>query len=285
MFEWIIIVYEYLSGPFMLFLSETTDVLFAGNYIYLSMVIVSIVSVFTSRRDNSRTSNLLVAFTLVTLLLFVYNPLFSYIFHLFPYGFDDVKARIFLLCPFWLIIASDLSETALRFRRKVCSPIFAIVIAFILIFAGDSIDSRSMANDSECIYKIKDQSVDIAEEALQISNNEPVSLFIVFPNGSNGKFENGGSVYEGIKQYSAIISVDQYAFTEEAWNERFLEDTMPDGVTLTEEYIRTFLSVQTSGYDLIAFPDDERINNKICNSGYVIVGQASGYNLYSLIEQ
>ena len=274
-------IVSYFSNTFI----GITNLYFAGNLIYFSVFIFAFSLLIAKRNAFNRGSALFVSFTLLTMILFVFNPALEQLISRFPASNDQVFARVWLLCPIWLIIAFSSSFNALHKRRMITKNARTIMLSLIIIIFGNSLSYKQMYIQTNEVYKINADAVEIADKALQLSDGEPTSLYILVPStgGPMENFVNGGTVYQGINQYTGLIDLYADSYTETDWSTYFISDMMPDGVTPTENYINYFFAYAfgTLGCEYVAFPDDSIVNKKIDHLGYSLVGEAGGYRLYS----
>ena len=258
---------------------------FEGNYCYLVILLLSGIYALYLRKANRRAFALIGIYTILVLITIVYNPIVYTLFPLLPSGRNPaVVLRLWILCPFWLIVAFSMTDFCVRINRCWMKIICIVLSATLLVISGESLMSLKMINDSNCVYKIRSESCEIVDELLNLSSGESVSLFIFVPTSDmDDKFIEGGTIYEGIYQYSGKIIMYPYYYTEELWNDYYLSDIIPEGWMDSQSYINIAFteSFEPYDFDYAALPDNEIIVPKMDYCGYELVGHAGGYFIFS----
>ena len=266
-------------------LISNTELYFAHNYVYLGVFILALLFLVWKRKEYKAAFGLLGLYTILQLVLVIYNPLLLPLCNKIP-GFegDKVFARFWLLVPVWIIIAYVLAVTIPKIKFKVLKYVAAIAVAALLIYTGDSVRSLDMYNDSLCVYKVRPEAVELADEILEITGGEPASLYLFQPEYEVAdNFVNGGTIHYGILQYTGNIRVVPNPYSQAEWDGWLTPEYCPDQQTTSQSYIHScFMTGDFYECDYAAVPDDERINYKIDNLGYELVGQAAGYNIYRI---
>ena len=268
-------------------LISNTEMYFAHNYVYLGVFILALLFLIWKRKEYKAAFGLLGVYTILQLVLIIYNPLLLPLCNKIP-GFDvegsKVFARFWLLVPVWIIIAYVLAVTLPKIKIKVLKYVAAVAVAALLIYTGDSVRSLDMFNDSSSVYKVRPEAVELADEILNITGGGPASLYLFQPEYEVAdNFVNGGTVHYGILQYTGNIRVVPHSYSQAEWDGWLTPEYCPDQQTTSQSYIHScFMTGDYYECDYAAVPDDERINYKIDNLGYELVGQAAGYNIYRI---
>ena len=282
--DWLLWLYSYIQDYLTVSIPGVTDMFFAANTVYLILVVVSFVYLY-SRRDKLRNGyKLLFAFSILALVLIIYNPLSRLEFYLFPSASDAVFARFWLLCPVWLVVAFAADSCVFESKNKWFKHAGIVALTAVLIFSGKTVDLLSMTNDPDNTYKIRSESVDLADGIMELSEGRPVKLFIMIPDDEyNGKFKVEGSVAEGIAQYNGYIDIYPVFFSDEEWNDYYVSEMTPDNEATSEYYINKTLMYKYLQYhfDYVAWPADELIAQKMERCGFELLGEYGGFNIFS----
>lgn len=260
--------------------AEITNMFFAGNLVYLVVLIAAMVSLAVFKNESDRGYDLFFVYTVLLLVLIIYNPVLRYFFQKIPAAGTPIYARLFVLCPFWLIIAYVTTVGSLRMKKwRFSNYIVVIAVTIILIYFGSSITGESMMNPPNNVYKINPTAIDIADAVLEETGGDPTSLWIFMPEPESGeKYINGGTIYEGIRQYTGKIHLYRWYFSDDYWNDFFVSETA------SIEYIRDIMDVnlQQQGIEFAAWPNNDIVSSKLGDLGYDLVAQCGEYNIYRL---
>ena len=280
-------LFLYLKEFFSVTLVGNTELYFAQNYLYLGVFILALVYLIWKRNDCKAAFGLLGVYTILQLVLIIYNPLLAPILNRLP-GFNvegsKVFARFWLLVPVWIIIAYVLSVTISKIKNKILTYVVVVAITAVLIYTGDSVRSLNMFNDAQCAYKVRPESIEIADEIISITGGEPTSVYMFVPEYDVAdNYVNGGTIYYGILQYTGLIYVSPHPYAAWEWEDYLTPEYCANSDILSQSYIHSYFIIgDTLGCEYLAMPDDERINYKIDNLGYELMGQAGGYNIYRI---
>ena len=268
---------------------DIVNIFFSKNMVYLALYIFAVITTLFCKRNDLRGKQMIVIYTIITMVLVVFNPfLFDLSLNYSVLGYE-VFARIWLMCPMWIAISNCLSKTVsyVSSRKKHLKSVITFAFAGIIIAFGSSINSLHMMNDVNCKYKIKLESVEIADKILDYSNGEPTVLFIYVPKTQDdANYINGGTIYEGIRQYTGVISTYRYEYTEEIWNNYYLSEIIPVGNITSDAYVCEFLDIaqKENGFEFIAFPDDPRILDRMDYCGYEYLDHIAGYFFFRVAD-
>ncbi len=263
---------EYLRSTII----DITNSLFGGNIIWLALTISSMVYIANKRRTLAKGAKLYVIFTLLILLAIIYNPVFRYFFIRIPDSGDAVLNRLWLLCPLWMIVAYAFTDFKMSFKKKTSQVLVAVGLFLLLSFSGYSIFTHNMYNNTECIYKIRKESVEISDIVLANGEDQPKMLLIVnYETWEEARFENGGTIIEGIMMYTGDICILRQQPSEAEWNDYWVSEYTPQG-RITGDYINSWLKAE-----YIAVPNDERIIPNLEFCGYELIGKTEDYFVFS----
>ena len=284
--DWLNWLHSYIHDSFTVSMPGVTELYFASNIVYMLFVVIAFVYLFYTRKTNRNGYNLLFAFSVLTMLLIIYNPFLHLVFFLLPSTSDAVFARFWLLCPIWLITAFAIVSFVFGFNSNSKKTTSLIALAVVFVLFGDSLYSLSMMNYFDNAFKIRTESVELADGLMRLREGNPVKLLIMLPNdGNNGKFENGGSISEGIAQYNGYIEVYSYFYTDEEWNNYYKAETIPETGETSTYYINRSLMHKFLKYrfDYVAWPADDLIDQKLEQGGYSLLGEYGGYNVFAYV--
>ncbi len=267
------------------YLVDTTNAFFSYNLVYLALFAISLVYLSNNKKSTSSVRCLLFYSTLSLLFFIVYSPFLSLIILKLPNSNSSVVSRLWVICPIWIVMSYAFVCCVRSIKNKLWHIISILFILGVLILTGNSTTSLNMVRTPKNYYKINTESITLVDEVLSLSDGQPVSIYILVPS-TGGDLENyvvGGSIYQGMNQYSGLIDIHSDAYTEDDWESCFVPDIMPDGENSTEDYINYFFSnaYNNLNCDYVVFPNDERVNSKIDHLGYCLVGSTDNYNIYS----
>ena len=256
---------------------------FENNYIYLSLVLIAVAFIILYRKKMTQAYYLLILFSLPVLLI-IFNPYVVSYLKSFP-GFNkQVSSRFWIIVPVWIAVAFVLSLALSKIRlMKVRYPV-GIAIAVLLVLAGASTQEMGYHIRAEGRYKIRADSVQIADMILSFSAGEPASVLMFVPEEEgNGHYVWAGTVAEGIRQYSGNISVHKSKYSQDRWDNYFMSDIVSGDTEQTSEaYIGSLLYKYycENIYDYVIWHADDIILEKMGYCGYELVGQTEEYYIY-----
>ncbi len=261
-------------------MQDVLNLFFAGSIVYICVVIASIVLLLVRRKALKKGFDLFFFYTVLLLVFVIFNPL---LFKLSGYLHDStsVFARVWIICPLWMIVAYAVSS--LDIKNKFISGAIVIAAAAVLIYFGGSTRSLKMFNTPSNPYKIRSEAVEISDEILNLSGGEPASLLIFVPlTPEPERFVNGGTIYEGINQYTASISACPIGYTDEYWDSYLMADYMPNGVTTTADYMNSLIDQyeEMHGIEYVALPDEDIFISRLEYCGYELAGHAGDYYIF-----
>ena len=264
------------------YIKHITNIFFEGNYLYLFLFIISLITLTVSLKKQSRRVLSLLMFSYLSL-LFIYLPLTSVLFDRYLDG-NPVFARLWMICPVWIIVACAAVICLSGISNKVIKVVSVFLIIILLIVSGSSIRTLNMISNTDDVYKIRNEAVEISNEVMRLNNDEPTSLFMLVPVYTvPDNFVEGGTVKSGIEQYTGRVNLTAFGCSDEFWNDYFLSDVTPTNRE-SLEWINAFINERyaASGAEYFAVPDDEIVNSKIDSLGYELLSQAGGYRLYRM---
>lgn len=264
-----------------------TNSYFAGNICFILLVIASIVFIIVKREDLKRGHYLFISFSLILLGLVIYNPLLRRILDRFSSAEDDISVRFWLLCPLWMIIAYAAAAVTMSVKNKVIRYSVIVAAAAVIVITGKTITGLTMYETPATEYKIRPEAVEIADAMNEMELKEQPSL-LVFEHEYDAKdnFVRNGTIFYGLKQYTADFMVYPYYYSEEEWNEYLMPDVLWDGQTMSRSYINGILGQYGALYhfNYVAMPDEETFLDKMDYCGYELVGHSGGYYIFALTE-
>lgn len=273
---WNINVTSCINSLFSSGVSEITKMFWENNYIYIVLFVVAILLITKQRKQLGNGYNLLFSYTILVFILVIYNPVTRMFVSAIPVTITPIYARLYMLLPMWVIIAYGL---ALLNKRKQTSFISIALLAATMILAGNSLELNSMLVDSNNMNKVNSDAVLIADTIMNINDGKPTSLWIILPEINNEeKYIYGGTIGDGIKQYTANIRLSKWYYDEEYWNDFFVSDDV------SADYIGSIIdnTLKQQGVEYIAIPDDESVAGKMSILGYEVLGHECGYYFYKI---
>lgn len=262
-----------------------TWLFFSDNVVYFVLFVGSLVYI-RFHKKSIVIKELLFSFVLLAIVLVIYNPILALLFDKLPVGVGgaQVFARFWLIIPVWIIIAYSSSVCVMSISNKAIRSSIIVLIVLLLIVTGNSISRMNMVNQPTTIYKIRKESIDLVDTVLMINNEEPTSLFVFVPKEESDGYVNGGEISSGIDQYSGMVRCGAYFCSDELWNDCFISDSYPDGYSTNEQFIDTmFYFIHYSyGFDYVAIPSDQIVDEKIIGLGHELVGNIDNYSIYRL---
>ncbi len=280
MVEIVSLIFKCIRDYITIEIPSITNELFNKNWVYFFVALISLIMLLVKRKHHETGVHLLLPFSLLTLII-IYNPFVRKVFLLLPATDNSVISRFWIICPIWLIIAYSISNYTYVISKPYKRFLFVSLVVVLLIVSGDSIRSLSMINSPNNVYKIRSESIEIADEVLRLNNYEPAKLLVFEPLSLSGdKFENGGTIHQGIRQYTGEIGEFGYEYSEEEWNTFFISDVNDNGNPDAELYLYR-ITIQRI-YDYYALPADVRVVPRMESYGYHVVGNVGGYYIFCL---
>lgn len=270
-------VHDRLINPVV----HVTEIFFSSNYVYLILFIVCFVLLIKKRKEMPEGYVLLGLYSSIVLPLIYFLWLFD-LFNIIPFSGDAVFARLWLLCPVWLVLSYAMVVYVCNINTKHVKYLVILGLSLLLVLSGASIRSLSMVNTPQNLYKIRSESIEIADQVLRLNNGEPTSLFMIVPyQGVEDNYVNGGTINMGIEQYTSEIQLTAFKLSEEDWNNFFLSETTPTNLD-SEDWIRLFISqrYENTYADYFALPTNDILNSRLSDLGYEWQSDVAGYSIY-----
>ena len=251
------------------------------NYVFVIMYVACLVIMISMRDQAPNGHKLLSVYSLLLIGLVLYNPVAHYIgFNLFK---DSESIRMWLLLPVVTVIAFAITVVTDNPSLKKAGKGAVIgAMAAVIFFFGSSIMRTQMMVDTTNAMKINDESVKIADVILEDSNNEPTTLLMyTFEDYTSGQFVNGGTVCDGIEQYTADIKVTRLNITPQYWEDNYVSDYNPQGAS-NYVYVPIAMEVHhhTIDFEYIALPADKNVIGKMEGAGFDLVGTTDSFFVY-----
>lgn len=273
-------ILDLLSDSFLHVISLHFD----SNYIYLAIFIMCFVTLFAKRKEHTKGYLLFGVFSSFVI-MFMLIPSTQSLFDRIPSTNEPVFARLWILCPIWLIVIYSFVNWIFANKKDNSNKEVGIVLlSALLIVSGSSLTSNNMLNNTVSAYKVKSESVEIADEILQLNNDNPTTVFILVPYYSEGEnYINGGTLNMGIQQYTGKIRILPYKCSEDFWCDFFLSDATPTNRD-AEEWLGAFVSEwhEATGYEYLAVPSNDIVERRLADLGYDCISTTAGYNIYRM---
>lgn len=263
-------------------IKHISDLFFEGNYLYICLFLFSLIILAVRGRKQAGRESSLLLFSFLAL-LFIYFPVTSIFFDKFLNG-DPVFARLWIICPIWIVISFVLANCFIKISNRIVKTLAITTLTVLLIAVGSNVRSLTMINEPNNIYKIRSEAVDVSEAVLKLNNGEPTSLFILVPVYTGPEnYVEGGTVGSGIEQYTALIDLTSFGCSDEFWNDFFLSDITPTDRE-SEEWLNAFVNERqvASGAEYFAFPTNDIVNQRLISIGYNWKSDVGGYSIYEI---
>ncbi len=275
--------YNWLCSYFASNVRSNTEVFFSNNYIYLVLVIISVV-LLAHHQKLSRGRKLFLAFFVFFMALVIYNPIANDYFLSFPSFDAAVFNRFWIVFPIWTMLAYVFTSYTSKFKASLSKLTAVLITSAVLVFSGNTVSNAGMYIPTTNPYKINDESTYIAEDVLELSDGEPTSVYIFVPyERTDANYIYGGDVVYGIKSYTGLIDVQSFEYIEAYYNGYLVSDITPDG-RITSEYIPYYLDqvrdILEFDFDYVIFPTDERIYDNLMAADYELVCLRDSYSIY-----
>ena len=251
------------------------------NYVFVIMYVACLVIMISMRDKAPNGHKLLSVYSLLLIGLVLYNPVAHFIgFNLFK---DSESIRMWLLLPVVTVIAFAITVVTDNPSLKKAGKGAVIgAMAAVIFFFGSSIMRTQMMVDTTNAMKINDESVKIADVILEDSNNEPTTLLMyTFEDYTSGQFVNGGTVCDGIEQYTADIKVTRLNITPQYWEDNYVSDYNPQGAS-NYVYVPIAMEVHhhTIDFEYIALPASDGVESKMEAAGFNYVGRTESFLVF-----
>lgn len=253
-----------MSGTMEETLLQIHDLFWNDNFIYYIIFIASLTLLY-ARKDKWEKGYILFFPYSISLILVIYNPIF--VKYSFKYFFNIAEyMRMWMLLPCFLIIAYVVTEMIGDMTRwkRVISCILCIII---FVLAGNNVKQAGYYIDQGNKYKINTISIEIADAIMEDSDGKEVSLLA---QGHETQYDEGGSVYWGIRQYSAYISLRQDYLNEEIFQTDFDFDAFKNNLYEQEE---------KNEFDYLLVYNDTKILEMLKECNYDVIGEYGNYVL------
>ena len=264
-------------------IDHSNSVFWNGNLLFLAAYIISLTLVFASKREADRAHKIFAIFSILCVLLFCYNPLIYSLFtNVIPDSGEGEYSRIWIVLPVWMVIAFAGTQIVNKNKSHITQKGICIGVVGGIMLMGTSIDAYGYYVDSDSIFKVNHQCVEISDKILDDSCGENTSvLLIVCTQGGDNTVGSDELVY-GEGQYTGVIRYYPYYYSQESLQEFFYSDIQPDGTTLTEENINSFLFWlrRRLKFSYIVIPHEESLPEKMTYCGYEYIDSAGDFDIY-----
>lgn len=234
---------------------------------YLVLYLLCLVSLILFWKTMERGRRLFVGYSLLCLVVFIYNPVFVNLCEQYLLRGDRVIIRVFLILPLLYTEAYVLANIVSQASKKYLSIVLTIVISSMLVFFGNTPNHGAkegnyyydtpMIISAENVYKIPQEHIDLTEAILNDMDGERSTLSMYEIHGIN---DVGGTLNFSIRMYTSRIQLDSIMDYEE-----YSVLSSEDRNTYWDYYIdsiRDNTTNNSSCYFLFPLGDD-RINDLI----------------------
>ncbi len=260
-----------------------TSIFWDDNYLYLAAFIISYIYLVFQCKKGKINGKLFLCYSAILLVAFLYNPLgYKFMFKL-PTGGDLVFARLWIILPVWLTIASAITVLAFSLKKAWQKHALICTMAVTLSVCGMTILDKDAYIETTNEYKIRDEACAISDVILEDNGNESVGVFMIMPaSDSDGNFMRGGNIYNGIRQYTGKFDIRVLYISDDEWNNWYLGETFEPGNLPSNEFLRRSLEVWQGNFDYeyVVEPTAEEMVAKMQYSGYELISAMDNYSVY-----
>lgn len=252
-------------------LLQTIQYMFWQKPFYVIFYLLCLVSLVLFWKSMERGRRFFLSYSLICLIVFIYNPVFINLCEHYLLRGDRVIVRILLLLPFLFTEAYVLTSivSTISKKNRILSSILAIlVVAMLFLFgnkpwqgakeAGYTYDTP-MILLAENPYKIPQEHIDITETIINDMDGERATLSMYEIHGIN---DVGGTLNYSIRMYTSriqlreVMSFDSYSsMTDEEqiqyWDEYI--SSIQDGSTDSSIYYFLFPIGDERAADLLEY--------------------------------
>ncbi len=289
MHEYLAWLYSWLKEEAIALIHKSHDYFWNGNSFFFVVFVIAMTMVLFSKSERTSTKKPLAVFSLIALIGICYNPFLYLVVMKIP-GFNEaVYSRIWVILPAWIVIALALADINDKFKKPFIQNSLYILLASGLVIAGSSLSFVGMFIDIDNPYKVKDEGIEIAKKIESIEGNNPVGL-LIYTNPQNGLEDNyipGGTISSAVEQYSGDIFVVPIYVDEQAWQNYYTSDYLPDGETVTIDKLDDELESYRRAIDFsyVVFPHDEDLEEKMLYAGYQCIATIGDNDLYQAVPR
>lgn len=261
-----------MEDVFDVTMMEYAQTIFFQKPFYLVLFVCSLISLFVFRKEMERGRRFFLLYSLICLVLFIYNPVFFNLCGKYLLGGVRVRVRLFLLLPVLYTEAYVLAciVISLYQKKRALSCVSTMVIVSLLFIFGNMPYQGAKEGDysyetpmiimGENLYKIPQEHINITESILNDMDGERTTLSIYEMKGKND--EIGGTLNFSIRMYTSriqlreVISSELYtSMGDEERSEYWAEyiSSLDDGSTDSTSFYFLFPIDDERVADLIAY--------------------------------
>ena len=240
---------------------KTIHDLFWHRPAYILIYALCLLSLVIFRKKMERGRRFFLLFSVICLVVFIYNPVFVNLSSAYLLGGSRVLVRLFLLLPLMFTEAYVFASIVITVgdKRKVFSALLTFFIAAVLFYIGITPWQRKekgwpedMYLKADNLYKIPQEHIDICEMILNDMDGDRALLSLSRINDIN---DIGGSLSYSIRMYTSRIQLKSVMEFE-----RYAELSPEDRETYWESYIMSIqdLTPDSSGFYFLFPVGDER---------------------------
>lgn len=231
---------------------QSINELYWHNPFYAVIYFVCLISLAVFWKMMKRGRRFFFMFSVLCLVIFIYNPVFVNLITKYLLRIDRVAVRLFLLLPVFSTesyVFTTLIRASLKKSRILASVLAISIVSALFVFGvtpyqrdkvGYGEDMYSLAENP---YKIPQEHIDICEAILNDMDGERATLSLYEFHGIN---DTGGTLNYSIRMYtsriqlSTLISAGYYSSLTvqervDYWNE-YLTEIMSNGTDSTKYY-------------------------------------------------
>ncbi len=256
--------------------------LFWHDTFYVILYIVCLLSLVVFRSKMKRGRRFFVLFSILCLVLFIYNPVFVNLIEKYLLQGNNVVVRVFLLLPILFTesyVFAFITSVAYK-KSSILSKALTVAIASLLLFFGVTPWNRekvgfgmSMYLWSENLYKIPQEHIDICDSVLSDMDGDRAILSIYEMHGFN---DIGGTLNYSIRMYTSRIQLNPVT---DYGSYSLLSSE--DKVLYWDDYIAELQSYEADNTTLyFLFPkEDERVEDLLAYGCYDLNVDSPNYQV------
>ena len=274
---------SWINENILAIIYRSHEIYWNGNLFFLVIYIVSLTILLASDKKKSKGKRLFAYFSLIALLLFCYNPFINLVFLMLPDSSEAVYSRVWIFLPVWMVMAFAITELAERVKSIFVRSFICFCIAIGIAFTGVSLDYSGYFCNTTSVYKVNEDGIQIADTILSSNDNSAVGMLMFCGEEERiGNYYRANSIYYSIKQYTSQIRVIPVYYEEQEFEEYYLSDVLPDGESLTMDYVNEVFSDFRRNYDFsyVIIPEDYSLRMSMAYSGYELINSVNGNDIY-----
>lgn len=246
--------------------------MFWGNSLYIFIYMASCIYTLYIWKKSSIVQRKLIVYNFLILFGVVYNPVILWLAHRYIVADVGALVRVYLILPIYAIMAWSMCEIVVGLKKVYKKYLVAIAFLIIIVFVGTSYIDVGMQIRADNIYKLEQESLDIANMILDNSNGE-VNI-LIDTDGVEIQEEwakRNNNLVEGIRQYTSEIKILDSFDGNIIYNE--------SGIGALYEYIKQLKKSDSPFFDYIIMKNNDKVKKILTSYGFQDIGSTSNYTI------